>query len=317
MAAPPTSASEPALPDATSGSGAVPGAGGADSQPGSAGAAGTGGTAGGPDADAEPSVDAFGITQLYPSKPDGAVWDSRHWALSGPYSIDGRADPNDPFGISGRRGTGTLNVTADGELVFGGSQPRIYFYPTDRGPWQNVELTVYYQRVADDATAWGGLVIGMRSGPEGHGEQPCDAHTYYSRLRHDGAVDFEKELMHSPSSTQQRVAPELVWPADGQLPFGTWIGWKYVIYNVEGGTAVKLEAYRDLSGGVDGGQWELLNETTDVGGWSCQTSCAEHAPSNGQSDMIQLQGGVTFIRNTGVTEARYKWLTIREIAPHP
>lgn len=266
-----------------------------------------------PDAEAQPGVDVFGITQLRPSKPGGASWDSRHWAQLGPYEINDRLDPNDPYGISGARGTGALNVTAEGELVFSGSQPRIYLYPSEQGPWQNVELTVYYQRVADDATAWGGLVIGMRSGPEGHGDTPCDAHTYYSRLRHDGATDFEKELMHSPSSTQQRIEPEVVWPGTGELPFGVWIGWKYIIYNIDQGTAVKLEAYRDSSEGADGGQWELVNETTDAGGWACQTSCPEHAPVDGQSDMLQLEGGVTFIRNTGVTEARYKWLTVREI----
>jgi hypothetical protein len=28
-----------------------------------------------------------------------------------------------------------------------------------------------------------------------------------------------------------------------------------------------------------------------------------------------MEGGVTFIRDTGVVEARYKWFTVREIAP--
>ena len=73
--------------------------------------------------------------------------------------------------------------------------------------------------MTDDATAWGGLVVGAHSGPEGHGEQPCDAHTYHARVRHGGAIDFEKELMHTPSSTQSRVDPSEVWP-DGELPFG-------------------------------------------------------------------------------------------------
>src|SRR5690606_36801598 len=129
-------------------------------------------------------------------------------------------------------------------------------YASDAGPWQDVEVTVYYQRVDDDATAYAGLVIGARSGPEGHGDTPCDAHTYYARLRHDGSFDFEKELMHTPSSSRGEVAADQVWPPDGQLPFGTWIGMKYVIYNQ--GAAVKLEAYRDLTEGADGGEWELV-----------------------------------------------------------
>jgi len=37
-------------------------------------------------------------------------------------------------------------------------------------------LTVYYMRVSDDATAYAGLVIGTRSGPEGHAAEICDVH---------------------------------------------------------------------------------------------------------------------------------------------
>jgi hypothetical protein len=233
----------------------------------------------------------------------------------GPYAINSSTDENDPLGTSGMRGTGTLDVSEEGVLVMAGSEPRLYVYESEFGPWRNIEVTVYYQRVADDATAWGGLVIGARSGPDGHGDEPCDAHTYYSRLRHDGATDFEKELMHSPSSTQSRVEPEVVWPPDGQLPFDTWIGYKYVIYNQPDGESVKLESYRDLGEGVDGGTWELINETVDDGGWSTQTTCDEHDPVDGESDLVFLEAGALLIRNTGITEARYRWLSIREIAP--
>ena len=45
------------------------------------------------------------------------------------------------------------------------------------------------------------------------------------------------------------------------------------------------------------------------------TTCEEHSPVDGESDLVWEEGGVTFIRNTGITEARYKWFTVREIAP--
>ena len=70
-----------------------------------------------------------------------------------------------------------------------------------------------------------------------------------------------------------------------------------------------------MSEGEAGGDWELLNETVDDGGWFVETSCDEHSPENGESDLVVLEGGTTFIRNTDVTEARYKWVSIREIAP--
>ena len=295
----------------SSGSSAAGGPSGSAASSGDAGA-GTGGSAG--TGGATGTLDVFGIEQLYPSAPSGAEWTSEHWSGGTPYSIDSRTDPNDPLGISGMRGTGTLDVTGDGELVMGGSQPRIYVYPGDAGPWRDVEVTAYYMRVADDATAWGGLSIGTRSGPEGHATEVCDAYTYYARLRHDGAIDFVKELMHSPSTTQARIEPEVVWPPDGNLPFNAWIGFKFVIFNLSPG-AVKLETYRDLTQGENGGDWVMMSEYVEDGGWFTQTTCEEHNPVNGESDMDWEEGGCTFIRNTGVTEAHYRWVTIREIAP--
>jgi len=276
------------------GSGSVPGAGGES---------------------AEDGVDAFGITELYPSAASFAEWTSVHWTGTGPYSIDGEIDAADPLGISGKRGTGTLEVSGTGELVMGGSEPRLYIYPGDGGPWRDLEATVYYQRVQDDGTAYAGLVVGARSGPDGHNTATaCDAHTYYARLRHDGGIDFEKELKHPASSAQSSVDPEEVWPPTGELPTGQWIGWKFVVYNLSAST-VQLEAYRDLSEGQDGGDWQLMNEMVDDGGWFVDTDCAEHAPTGGESDLIVLDGGAVLVRNSNVTEARYRWLSIREIAP--
>ncbi len=311
---------------AAAGAGASPdsaGNGGSGSEEGgSGGDAGKGGTAGsgGGAGDSDPGaggesggVDPFGITELYPSASPASEWTSEHWN-EGPYEIDGRTDDHDPLGLSGMRGEGSVEVNESGELVMGGSQPRIYVYPGSGGPWQNVELTVYYRRVEDAATAYAGLVVGVRSGEDGHTDSnACDAHTYYARLRHDGAIDFEKELEHPASSTRSRVNPQTVWPPDGELPFDRWIGWKFVIYNLPSGDAVQLEAYRDLTEGEGGGDWVLMNQTVDDGDWSVETGCSEHAPSGGESEMVIVDGGTAFVRNTDVTEARYKWFSVREI----
>jgi hypothetical protein len=304
----------------------VGGSGDGGSDPGSGGSGGLGGADGGTSADggtdgggsggeaASGDSDVFGITELYPSAASEALWTSEHWT-GGAYSITDRADDNDPLGISGIRGNGTLDVTGTGELVMGGSDPRIYVYEGEEGPWRDIEVTVYYQRVEDEGTAYAGLVVGVRSGPDGHtSATPCDAHTYYARLRHDGAIDFEKELEHPASATQSRIDPEEVWPPDGELPTGQWIGWKFVIYNLTA-SSVQLEAYRDLTEGQDGGDWQLMNETVDDGGWSVETNCAEHSPTGGESDLVVVDGGAVLVRNTDITEARYRWMSIREIAP--
>jgi hypothetical protein len=289
--------------------GGTSGSGGAGPSGGASGKGGSGGSAGASGASA---VDVFGIRKLYPSASSGAEWTSAHWDGE-TYDISARRDPNDPSGLSGMRGDGSLEVD-DGVLTMSGSQPRIYVYPEDGTVWRDLEITVYYQRVTDSDTAYAGLVIGARSGPDGHTDTTaCDAHTYYARIRNDGAFDFEKELEHPASATQSRVNPTTAWPPDGDVPRSTWIGFKYVIYNV--GQTVKLEAYRDMTSGADGGDWELVNETVDDGGWSVETTCAEHSPANGESDLVQLEGGTAFIRNTDVTEALYRFVTIREIAP--
>jgi len=289
------------------GGGAAPQTGGSSSS----GGAETGGTTG--TGGATPSgVDVFGITQLYPSAAGDAEWTAEHWD-GDPYSMAFGTDDNDPSGLSGMRGDGTLEVTGDGELVMEGSQPRIYVYPDETRPWQNLEVTVYYQRVTDAGTAYAGLVVGVRSGPDGHNtDTACDAHTYYARLRHDGDIDFEKELKHPASSTGNSVDAEDVWPPNGILPTGQWIGWKFVIYNLDA-SSVQLESYRDLTEGADGGDWQLMNDLVDDGGWSVETDCAEHSPVGGESDMVVTDGGAVLIRNTDVTEARYRWVTVREI----
>lgn len=258
-------------------------------------------------------VDVFGLKMLYPSKNGMTPWSSAHWA-SNHYDINNRIDENDPLGISGHRGTGTTTVD-NGELVMGGSQPRLYIYPlADQTPWQNIEVTVYYKRVEDADTDWAGAVIGIRSGEEGHAEEPCDAHTYYARLRQDGSADFAKELKHSDSAATASVNPAILWPETLDLPFHTWIGLKFVAYN-DASNHVVLELYRDLTEGKNGGSWTLINSHTDDGqNWSALTDCLQHQPTaQNTSTQASLDGGSILIRNTDITSARYKWVSVREI----
>ncbi len=287
--------------------GAPPGSGGGRSGGSASGGAGENGSGGA----GAPDLDVFGITKLYPSTPDGAEWTSAHYEDD--YEVAFGTDLRDPSGLSGARGTGKLSVRADGQLVMSGSQPRLYIHSDTTRHFRNVEITVYYQRVSDDGAAYAGLVVGARSGPDGHTtDGACDAHTYYARLRNDGAFDFEKELKHPASSTKSRVAPELAWPPSGEVPRETWLGWKFVLYDLEPGR-VKLEAYLDLSEGADGGDWALVNETVDEGGWSVETDCTHHSPIDGSSDLVVQSPGSILIRNTDVTEARYRFISVREI----
>ena len=261
--------------------------------------------------------DAFGITHFYPDIPGNQEWNSLHWNNGNERILSGSAgtrDPDDPTGWSQYRGTGTLTFNGNELLLMGGGEPRIYINPyegsTETNPevfWKNVEVSVYYMRIGIDGANWGGCVIGVRSGPNGHGgEDPCTATTYYARLRHDGKIDFEKELMHTPSAVG---ISQTYW--DGNpLPSDRWIGMKYCVYNINNNQHVKLEMYLNTdSNGANGGIWEKVLEFVDDGNWST----AADQCSFPDTHIITVGNGVVFIRNTSIAEARYKWFTVREI----
>lgn len=262
------------------------------------------------------ALDVFGLRKLYPSAAGGPQWTSTHWTNGHDRNLTDR-DPDDPTQVSQRRGDATtVRIDGQGVLHFTappgttGAEPRLYLNRPETHPFRNVELTIYYRRVSDDGTPWGGLVVGFRSGPDGHSSPAtnyCDAHTYYVRFRHDGDRDFEKELKHPSSSVR---APLDMW--NGQtLPHDQWIGAKFVVRNINGNTGVRLEAYRDMTEGANGGNWESLGFTEDVGGWAPP----QNAPAcSYASDFIPVVGGgVILLRDTGVTESQYKWLSVREI----
>lgn len=252
-----------------------------------------------------PARDVFGLQMLYPSAPGTRGWDSLHWEQGGARTLSG-ADPRDPTGWSAKRGNGTLRVDGQGVLTMGGSQPRLYLDGLRAGQrWTNVEVTVYHRRGSNDGSAWGGAIVGTRSGPNGHTTAGhCTASTYYVRLRNDGRADFAKELSHPTAAARGGRA---VW-SGGALPTNRWIGVKVVVKNQADGS-VKLEHYRDLTEGAGGGTWEKINETVDRGGWVAANRCGF-----AQDRVVTDGGGVVFIRNTGVSRADYKWMSVREIA---
>jgi len=248
--------------------------------------------------------DLFNITKLYASAPSGISWNSEHWANGHARDILDR-DPDDPTGASQQRGDSSrLYVDGQGILHFFGTgpnlpEPRLYLNNPNQYFFKNVELTIYYLRVSDDNTPWGGIVLGARSGPDGHspGGDPCTAHTYYGRIRHDAHEDEEKELKHPQSQARDS---KNIWNGASMLPFGAWIGMKYVVYNVNHDANVKLEVYRDFTGGANGGTWEKVGETLDNGGWAPPQDppACTYAP-----DFIPTVGGVVIIlRDTGTSE---------------
>lgn len=239
-------------------------------------------------------------------------WNSGHWATGAERSITGR-DPSDPTGWSLRRGTTDfMTVDGAGTMRMGGSEPRFYVDGTTSTPprafFREVEFTGYHRRIGSDGAAYGGFVVGLRSGAEGHGSagDPCDANTYYFRLRHDGRWDFAKELRH-PDAQVGKSGPLYA----GGLPADRWLGMKALARTLGDGKSVRLELFVDSVSGGDtaAARWDKVGELVDAGGWTAPAAGCAYP----ESTVIIEGGGVVLVRNTGVQEVRYRHLRIREV----
>lgn len=261
---------------------------------------------------ATPGSDVFGIPMLKPSRTPSLLWTSQHWATGSARALSGR-DPSDPTGWSIRRGdTSNMDVDGKGVMSMGGPQPRFYIMPQSgqSAPFfKNIEFTGYYRRTANDGAFNAGFVVGMRSHPEGHGSDTCNTTTYYLAFRNSGTYLFDKELNHpndSPGQGGQMFSPS------ASVPVGKWIGMKYLVYNLPGDKAVKLETYIDADSNGNGTQpsdWKKIGETTDDGNWDAPTGDCGF-PAN---TVVTEGGGVVFIRNTDVGKVEYTKLSWREI----
>ncbi|MBN1758280.1 MAG: hypothetical protein JW863_08185 [Chitinispirillaceae bacterium] len=272
------------------------------------------------------AIDVFGITQLYPSKEGTASWNSSHWDNGNERVVRYSQDPDDPTDWTEDHSGGTDGFRIDGEgsMTMSGSGPRFHINSLRDGKvsaqfFRDIEFTAYYQRHGEGGQNWGGMVVGLRSGPLGHasaGGDDCDATTYYARFRNDGKWDFEKELKH-PGSTYwsgsgfNRQDP--LW-GGATLPLNRWIGMKYAIYNINDDSAVRLELYIDsVSNGnpANGGIWELVGTVTDSGNWpSGDVSGCDYA-----EDAIILEGNGTVLMRTDGDTAVYTMVSVREIEP--
>lgn len=263
--------------------------------------------------------DPFGVRMLYASLPGGREWYA-NWD-DFPRGFE-QSDPEDAW-FDTNHGDAYFDVRGDGTLKISGSTPRAYVHDPDRvEPWRNVEITVYFRRVADSDVSYAGLAAYARTNhgtTDPEAENPCDTRGLGARMRYDGAADFEKETRHPDAVSASRVA---LWP-DG-MPFDTWFGYKYVVYDLPNG-AVKMELYLDESDGEAGGTWQLVNEFTDTGdnfgvdGTPCEEGIDPALPLTADSDRPGSESGnpnaTIYFRSddVGTDGLWYKKASVREI----
>ncbi|OGD08967.1 hypothetical protein A2397_05735 [Candidatus Amesbacteria bacterium RIFOXYB1_FULL_44_23] len=264
-------------------------------------------------------LDKFGLEKLYPDLPGGRVWYS-DWNNGQKQTLNsGDVDPFDNEFVA--RGNGVVKLDGNGLATISGSSPRMYVYdPKRKLKWENVEVTLYGKRVSEFGVASSqGFVIGTRSEHQDVADSdPCLGRSYYGRILYDGRAVFQKEVVHEGAYSVNMPSEnnKTSWNTpNGTLPKNVWVGMKFVVRTNPDQKSVKLELYRDMTDGKNGGTWEKLAQYTDSGSWSQTDSGMDTVAKCGYGpEKVLLDPGTSvFVRNDLIDEAQYKLFSIREI----
>ncbi len=242
--------------------------------------------------------DKFGTREIYPTVPGGREW---YIDMANP-----TADPD--FVFSSATGT-TLVHNADGswkdnEITNSMSEGARLQVVTNAGEtqWKNVEITGYVKLLSTpDMTerfSWYG-----RSGQ--HTDTlPCDGTAYHMQLGYDGSVWYQKEVWHTGGYTAERRGQ-----LSGVVPtvLGQWVGFKAMIYNIDGDAHVEQEIWVDANATND---WVQVNTVIDQGGWTgTQPGCQRP-----QDAILNTARPIVAFRADNA-EYDFKNYSVREISP--
>ena len=212
------------------------------------------------------SKDKFGITKLNPTAAGGIEWSSS-WDNGHARTIGNAIDPDDRW-FDTAHGEGRYAIDGKGTLTASGDTVRMYVHdPAKVREWsENLEITMYVKRISETQVVdYSGLQVFARTNHGTNANEEvnlCDDRGYGGLVNINGDWSFEKETAHHLDNGYAGAADQR---PSGDLPKNTWVGFKYVLRNMDGGTKVKLELYRDTTGGVNGGNWQKVTEFIDNG----------------------------------------------------
>ena len=233
------------------------------------------------DSENNENLDVFGIKKLYPTELGGREWVAK-WDNKHPRTIlEQGVDPCDPqlhitrMSDEKTGSKGYLEIGGDGTArVSAPHSGRLYIYfdefenKTKWGP--NIEMTTYFKFVSSNALS-SQHFVGLK-GPTNHfvdSINNSNGRNYgMDFILDDGrGVRAAKEVVHGVYEAEEKRG---IFSKD-KFPIDRWVGLKFVLHELNksgSNSAMKLEAYIDLTNGTDGGDWKKVHEYVDNGTWA-------------------------------------------------
>jgi len=245
--------------------------------------------------------DNFGIREIYPTKENGREW---YMNMEGPKE-------DEHFFI-----TFNPNITKQEDGSWRIATPVVRMnVKTLEGEtnWKNVEMTGYAKiagvianssnKVLENDLTW------YARGGKHNQEIPCEATAYMGGLYDTGKVGWKKELWFVGGYTDERQSAKVT-----NSLIDRWIGWKVVIYNINGNSEVKLESYID---NTNTNYWIKVTDLVDDGGWYAKMPDSNFfgAECSKDKDFIITNSGSTATFRSDNLIWDFKNLSIREIDP--
>ena len=261
--------------------------------------ASTGGGDPGSGGEGNVTVDTFGVRKIYATASGGRVYNSNwhtatahQWDATGGQVPAANLDPQDSLAdlispTTCRAIVDPITKTLTADTNADRNSWRYYIKdPSDTATsslwkWsESVEITVYYK--AGVSYSGGSIHVHCRlMGPGEHWNAITDdnvnackaaGHEYSYEIKENGVNEFRKEEFHDSVSAGEGYADNVIFP-DTNAPHDTWIGMKLVT-KLKGSNMV-VEAWKDLTDGLNGGTWVKAGQIEDDGtNWKISNSAS-------------------------------------------